>query len=227
MGLFSLTGPIGLRIFPFAGRGKPQAGSWETSVSQLATSRAPAFPAEWYESPERVEASAKTHSGLSLPRSNQGFRLFAKTDLRSRKTIRFSACACRGDGLLFPPRRRGNPTAGPERRETAGNGRTGKTGNRTEGPPRMSKGNRRRPGSATSRTGIPRDRRVTCGPQTARSATPPRRRGRSDLRIAPPEASARGEPARSWVPGPTKNGTRAPRGLRFRPRLPRGFLAPE
>ena len=111
-------------------------------------------------------------------------------------------------------------------------GRVGRTGNQPEDPPRSQ---RETGGDGTGRqtergsfgivgglaTGKPRGLRLPgdgeSGLRTVRS--PDRAIFGSHSRRLRPTAI----PARSWVPGPTKNGSRAPRGLRFRPRLPRGF----
>jgi hypothetical protein len=55
----------------------------------------------------------------------------------SRKTMMASTCQSREGGLLFPPRRRGNPTTAAN---SAGNRRTGRTGEpacRQEGQPEV------------------------------------------------------------------------------------------
>ena len=89
-------------------------------------------------------------------------------------------------------------------------------------------------GGSGDRTGISRDRRAACRPadlrirtslETGRAITGSQRSSDRGL----PVSARRGlRPSttseRSWVPGPTPIGTRAPRGLRLRPMLPRGLL---
>jgi len=49
------------------------------------------------------------------------------------------------------------------------------------------------------------------------------RKAEANLRLAVGGFGPRRTPDRSWVPGPIPTGTGIPSGLRFRPRLPRGF----
>ena len=57
-----------------------------------------------------------------------------KPNYRSRKTMTVPACFHTVVGLLFPPRRRGNPTTGPDRRETVERGHRPRIGKPTPGP---------------------------------------------------------------------------------------------
>ena len=115
--------------------------------------------------------------------------------------------------------RRLNPNGG----KLPGKVRTGTPGNRDESPPgcrRETGDDRDRPKAERGSLGIVE--RPT-GQQTERSATPPRKRGDRDLRIAPPEASAKSDPDRSWVPGPTKNGNESPERVEASAKAPSGF----
>ncbi len=168
---------------------------------------------------------------------------------RSRKTMWLSACAGCADGLLFPPRRRGNPTAGRISRKLLR--RRSEVSRETGGPevkPEVSRETGRRKVPGGKQTGNrewnvqpepagnwwhrrSRDRRGSFGivegkparrPQGLQSApeTGAKRSSDRSRRLRPTATSER-----SWVPGPTTHGRGTPRGLRLRPRLPRGFLA--
>jgi hypothetical protein len=156
--------------------------------------------------------------------------------------MRLSTCHARDRGLLFPPRRRGNPTTATD---TAGNRRTGRTGGpacRFESRLEVSGnwGGRfgRSPdgdpsGSSSGEDqgrlrGLPRQARKSrsrsiersTGDQVARPVPTVILRNHHSSGTCPTAT-----PNRSWVPGPTPVGLRTPRGLRLRLSTPSGFLA--
>jgi len=108
-------------------------------------------------------------------------------------------------------RETGNGTSTRSRWETAGIG-----GRETEGDP-----------SGSSAVNRPASRKV-CHPNLGNGeGSRPRKRGRErGLRTAQPLASANGDlPSGVRSPAGQNTGRGAPRGLKLRPRLPRGFLA--
>ena len=158
----------------------------------------------------------------------------------SRKTMKLSTCQPPGVGLLFPPRRRGNPTTAAN---TAGNRRIGRTGGpacRQEGQPEVC-GKLQAEGSVGAPDGDPSGSSSGRRPrQIERFATADREVGHRQIErsarwpgretdASDSQESHRSRtcfncgPGRSWVPGPTPNGLRTPRGLMLRQRLPRGF----
>lgn len=153
-----------------------------------------------------------------------------KLDHRSRKRIPCWVCGGRSEGLLFPSAT-GETLRHPGRWVRSGESRAGKnshgTGARSIGKPRL--------GAVERPNGDPSG--SSGGHSTGGSSDPHLPgNGESGHRIAavfgsrqsserPSEASAYDDSERSWVPGPTPIGTRAPRGLRLRPMLPRGLLA--
>lgn len=124
-----------------------------------------------------------------LPRGSSRFGIRpglvspAKLIFRSRKTIRVSACRIQGDGLLFRPRRRGDPTTGPEQRETAGmvgpewRATVGKAHPDAKGQPAAT-GGRRSSGdpSGSSSDRRPAGRKACTSPATERAVLGPHRR---------------------------------------------------
>jgi hypothetical protein len=161
--------------------------------------------------------------------------------------MRLPICQCPGVGLLFPPRRRGNPTTAAN---SAGNRRTGRTGEpacRQEGQPEVC-GKLQAEGRSEYRTGILRDRRVDedqggsrdSPRRTERFATADREVGHRQI-----ERSAGGQVVRptpvirenhtavglvstadpDGVGSPARHRTElgTPRGLKLRRKLPRGF----
>jgi hypothetical protein len=152
-----------------------------------------------------------------------------KLDYRSRKSIRPWVCGGQGRGLLFPDAT-GETLRLPDSGYGAAKAEPGRTP--TGRVPRGS-GNRSS-GWPGDRTGISRDRRAACRPadfrirsslETGRAVTGSLRSSDRGFSVS---ARRRLRPSttseRSWVPGPTPIGTRAPRGLRLRPMLPRGLL---
>ena len=198
---------------------------WLTTLSSRRFSalprRGPAFPARLVESPERVEAwRSRSTRGFSLSPESDLERL-AKTDLQIAKNNQvFNLCSVRR-WSTFPATSKGRPSDGAGSAGNRQEGRTGTTGNCQEGPPRCQR--------ETSGNGWPPVERGSLGiverPATSRSQDlqPLSGNGESGPRTAPPEASAKGEPDLSWVPGPTKNGIESPERVEASAKAPSGL----
>ena len=143
-----------------------------------------------------------------------------KCEHRSRKTIGPRGCLPRGRSSTFSITPQGKPGGGPGQEVRSGESHSAAVVRVTgaTGKPRAS-------GRSDDRTGILRDRRAvlrTAGLTTRKVLSETRG---CDFRIAHrrwlrPAATLRSE----LGPRLDTERTRAPRGLRLRPRLPRGFL---
>lgn len=163
--------------------GNPDRGRRGFGHSGPPPIRGPAFPVSGMGAPRGLRLRPRLSRGFSrpgptatpgrpIPGSGRSRNVSRKPIDRSRKTIRSPTCQTAGLGLLFRPRRRGDPETSTG---AAGNRRAGRTGEpacRKEGQPEaggkpQAEGNGRRPDGDPSGSSSGRRPRRVARPATA------------------------------------------------------------